>query len=120
MAEINFPRRREDGSFIVFARFSTLDLAIVELVQDFLKAWMRANNPWIRVWRSDTIWEERLDFDSEFLSEPRVDCEPGGLHFSVVLEGRPSSTRWKDWAVLMVGDISTVFPEVKFERFDSK
>ena len=39
--------------------------------------------------------------------------------FAVVFEGRPSSRRWKDWAVRLVDEISTVFPETKFERFQS-
>jgi hypothetical protein len=119
MAEIKFPRRHGDQSFTVFARFSTSDHAILALVRDYVKAWIRANSTWTRIWRSDVIREERLDFYSEFLSEPRVEEGPGESSFSVVLEGRPSATRWKDWAVFLVGDISTVFPEVQFERFES-
>ena len=119
MAEVKFPRQHDDGSFVVLARFSTADHAILALVRDYIKAWMRANSTWTRIWRSDAIEEERLDFYSEFVSEPRVEDESGGSSFSVVLEGRPSATRWKDWAVFIVSDISRVFPEVKFERFES-
>ena len=80
---------------------------------------MSVNNPWNRIWRSSTIWVERLDFYSEFLAEPRVQAESGAAtSFSVVFEGKPSATRWKDWTVFIVNDISTVFPEIKFERFD--
>ena len=119
MTEIKFPKRRDDQSFVVFARFSTSDSAIVALVRDYVKAWVRANSTWARIWRSDVIREERLDFYSEFLSEPRFEDGPGESAFSVVLDGRPDASRWKDWAVFLVGDIERMFPEVKFERFES-
>lgn len=119
MAKIKFPKRRDDKSFVVYARFRTSNHAILALVRDYLKAWTKANSTWTRVWRSDVIKEERLEFYSEFLLEPRVEAGPGESSFSVVLEGRPCATRWKDWTVFLVGDISRVFPEVKFERFDS-
>jgi hypothetical protein len=119
MTQIKFPKRRGDQSFMVFARFSTSDPAIVTLVRDYLKVWLRANSTWIRIWRSNEIREERLDFHSEFLSEPRLEDGPLKSAFSVVLEGRPDASRWKDWAVFLVGDIEKIFPEVKFDRFES-
>jgi hypothetical protein len=119
MTEARFPKRRDDGSFVVFVRFSTSDDAISSLVVDYLKAWVRANKTWIRIWRSDSIEEERLEFDSEFLSLPRVETDPEGGFLRVVLEGRPSATRWKDWAAFMVGDLSKTFPELQFIGFDS-
>jgi len=121
MTEVRFPRRREDGSFTVLARFSVSDDAIIPLLYDYVQSWIRANSTWIRIWRSNRITEERWDFYSEFLSEPRVRVDPESRSFSIVLEGRPSATtRWKDWAVYLVDDISRMFPEAKFERFESQ
>src|SRR6266704_883473 len=119
MAENEFPKRRGDQSFVLFAHFSTSDPGIIPLVRDYVKAWVRANKIWTRIWRSNVIREERLDFNSEFLSEPRVDNGPGQSALSVVLEVRPSARWWKDWAGFLVSDIAKVFPEVKFERFES-
>ena len=119
MSEINFPKRHGDGSFSVYARFTMSDPSIRPLVQDYVKAWLRANCNWTRVWRSKVIEEERLDFHSDFLLEPRVEDGGDGISFSVVFEGRPSAKRWKDWLIHFVHDIRTVFQEVKFERFDS-
>jgi hypothetical protein len=103
----------------VFARFSIADRAILPLVREYVSAWTRANRTWTRIWRSNVITVEQMDFNSEFLSEPRLKVEPGDTSFSVVLEGRSSATRWKDWAVFLVDDISKVFPEVSFDRFKS-
>jgi hypothetical protein len=73
----------------------------------------------VRVWRSNVIREERLDFYSDFLSEPRIEADSEGRSFSVILESRPSATWWKDWAVYMLDDMSKVFPEANFEGFES-
>jgi hypothetical protein len=118
VSTVRFPKRRDDGSFAVIAEFTTSDTTIISLVNDFVKAWIRVNHSWIRIWRSDSIEEEYLDFYREFSSDPRVEVESEGA-FCVVFEGRPSATRWKDFAVYMVKDISTVFPEVKFVKFAS-
>jgi hypothetical protein len=80
---------------------------------------MRANSTRTRIWRSNVIREERLDFYSDFRSEPRVEDGPGQSAFSLVMEGRPRAKSWKDWVVFLLGDIARVFPEVKFERFQS-
>ena len=119
MNEINFPKPHGDGAFSVYARFTISDPSILPLVQDYVKVWLRANCTWTRIWRSNVIEEERLDFYSDFISEPRFENDGDGVSFSVVLEGRPSARCWKDWVVHLVHDITTVFQEVKFERFDS-
>jgi hypothetical protein len=85
-------------------------------VRDYVKAWVKANSIWTRIWRSNVIREERLDFYSEFSSEPRVDNGPGESSFSVVFEGRPTARLWKDWLVFFVGEVVKVFPEIRFER----
>jgi hypothetical protein len=120
MRGVKFPKRRDDGSFVVVARFTVSDRTVLALVRDYVKAWVRAHGTWIRLWRSNSIEEERLQFDSEFQGEPRVEAAPDGSSFFLLLEGRPSATRWKDWVVLMANDISNVFPEVKFEGFESE
>jgi hypothetical protein len=73
----------------------------------------------VRVWRSNVIREERLDFYSDFLSEPRIEADSEGRSFSVILESRPSATWWKDWAAYMLDDMSKVFLEANFEGFES-
>jgi hypothetical protein len=115
MTAIRFPKRRADGSFTVGARFATRNPAITGLVHDYVAAWMRANRTWVRIWRSNTITEERWDFDSEFLTDPRVEAAPDGKTFSIVFEGRPSATRWKDWVVYLAHDISTADSVRAFE-----
>ena len=119
MSEIKFPKRLADNSFVVFARFSAPDPAISALVRDYLKAWIDVNGTWARIWRSNVITVERLEFHSEFSSEPRVEEGADGYAFSIVWEGKPAATRWKDWVVFLVDDVSKVFPEVKFEAFDT-
>jgi hypothetical protein len=120
MPEINFPKRNDDQSFTVFAQFTTSDPAVPNLVQDYVKVWTRVNSNWTRIWRSNVIREESLDFYSEFQAEPRVEHGIGETSFSVVLEGRPTATRWKDWAVFLIDDILRVFHEVKFEQFEQR
>ena len=119
MREIKFPKRNSDQTFVIFARFSMSNNGILGLVRDYVKAWVRANATWVRIWRSNVIKEERLDFFKDFVSAPTVEDGPGQNSFSILLKGRADATRWKDWAVLLVDDISTVFPEIKFEKFDS-
>ena len=119
MAEIQFPKRQGDQSFVLFARFSTSDPEIIALVRDYVKVWVKANSTWTRIWRSNVIREERLDFYSEFSSEPHVDNGPGEFAFSVVIEARPTASVWKDWLVFFVGEMVKVFPEVRFERYES-
>jgi hypothetical protein len=116
---IKFPKRRDDQSFAVAAIFSLTDSAVVSLVRAYTGAWVRANERWSRIWRSNTIEVEELDFDSEFLAIPRIEQLAGESTFAVVFECRLSSTRWKDWMMHMVDDLSRVFPEAKFERFES-
>lgn len=119
MPKLKFPSRNDDRPLIVFAKFNTTNHTILSQVGDYVKAWTRANSTWTRIWRSDVITEERLDFYSEFLSEPRIEDADKETTFSVVLQVRPRATRWKDWAVFLVNDISKVFPEVKFDRFET-
>src|SRR5262249_10238829 len=119
MIAATFPRRRDDGSFLVLARFTTSGVGSIALIAEYLQAWARANRVWYRIWRSDHIEEERLEFSAEFLSEPRIEMGADESSFSIVLEGRPTATRWKDWAVLLVDDVQRLFPEAKFKRFES-
>jgi hypothetical protein len=103
-------------SFLVIARFHT-EAPVSAPVSDYVQAWLRASRIWSRIWRSNSIEEEQLEFYAEFSSEPRVETEASGL--AVVLDGRPEATRWKDFGVLMVDDISKAFPEVRFVGFES-
>jgi hypothetical protein len=119
MIQPTFPKRRADQSFVIVARFTTSNLETIALVTDYLKAWTRANRIWYRIWRSDRIEEERLEFSSEFFSEPRIESGADVASFSIILEGRPTAARWKDWVVLLVDDVQRLFPEVKFDRFES-
>ena len=120
MSKIEFPTRRGDQSFVVLASFIISEPEITVLVRDYVKAWMRANRTWTRIWRSNVIVEERLDFDSEFLMEPELKHTHGADTFSIVFAGRPTATRWKDWLVFLVDDLTKLFPEVKFEGFESR
>ena len=119
MIEFQFPKRRSDQAFILSAQFTTSRPELVSLVRDYVKAWIGAYSTWIRIWRSNVIIVERLDFYAEFLSEPRVENGSGEITFSLVMEGRPTAKLWKDWAAYLISDITKTFPEVRFERFDS-
>ncbi len=119
MTEIKFPRKRDDGSFTIAASFSTPDEKTVALVREYLGAWTRANKTWTRIWRSETICEERLEFDEEFSAEPTLERGVDALRFAIVLQGRTSARRWKDWLVFLTDDLCKVFPEIKFEGFNS-
>jgi hypothetical protein len=113
-----FPLRRSDGSFVVSARFTVTDDALLPLVSDYLTAWIRANHTWIRIWRSSAIHEERLEFSTDFSSPPHLRHDgPGRL--SILLVGRPGASNWKDWATFLVKDLCSVFSEITFEGFGS-
>lgn len=119
MSEPRFPKRREDGSFSLLIRFSTSDETIRGLVLAYLQAWVRANQTWVRIWRSDSIEEERLEFGLEFSENLSVEADARLKTLTVVLEGKATARRWKDWAAFLVNDLSTVFPELRFEGLDS-
>jgi hypothetical protein len=117
MPEAIFPKRRDDGSFAVAAIFSVSDDAVVRLVGDYATRWVRANQTWTRIWRADSIEEERLEFLNDFASEPRLESKVGQLAFTFT--GRPGSKRWKDWLVRFVDELTKVFAEVQFQGFES-
>ena len=116
---MKFPKRKTDDAFVVFARFSGADPQVIALARDYVKAWMRANSSWTRIWRSNVIREETLEYSMEFLSEPRVEHVAGENSFAVVFEGRATAKMWKDWLVFFVSDFEKIFPEVRFDRFES-
>jgi hypothetical protein len=74
---------------------------------------------WVRIWRSDGIQEECLQFYDDFSGAPRIETSDGGRHFSVVWDGRPASRWWKDWVARFVDELVRVFHEITFDRFDS-
>jgi hypothetical protein len=119
MSKLKLPSRNNDQPFVVFARFTTTNRRVLALIRDYIKAWIKANAIWTRIWRSDVITEERMDFYSEFLSEPRIEEADDQASFSIILDVRPHATRWKDWAVFLVNDLSKVFHEIKFDRFET-
>ncbi|MFZ5895026.1 MAG: hypothetical protein ACOY0T_28460 [Myxococcota bacterium] len=119
MTEARFPKKRDDGSFTVLALFSTSDENVVPLVRAYVEAWVRANQTWTRIWRSNCIEVERLEFSSEFASEPRVEDGNEKLRFAIVFDGRPSALRWKDWIAFLLDELRRVFHEIKFEGFES-
>src|SRR5690349_17300598 len=81
-----------DKSLVVFALFRTSKRSILTLVRDYVKAWTRVNSTWVRIWRSNVIREERLNYYSEFQAEPYVEDESEET-FSIVFEVRPNATR---------------------------
>src|SRR4051794_337463 len=102
MTDVRFPKRRGDGTFVVAARCSISDPEVLPLVDDYLQAWMKANSTWVRIWRSHVIWEERLDFYSDFLKNPSIEVDHEKRSFTIVFERRASATRWRDWTVYIV------------------
>jgi hypothetical protein len=118
MADLVFPSTTGDQPITVVAKFSTRNDSIVSLVSDYVKAWTRANKIWTRIWRSNIVWEEKLELDTDFSSDPRVIQGTLLGSFSIVLEVRPHSSRWKDWMARLMGEISRVFHEIKLEGFE--
>jgi hypothetical protein len=122
-SKVRFPPIRTEGPFTVRALFHTTFDAMVDLVRDYVEAWSRANRTWVRIWRSNTIEVERLDFCAEFSSDPRVDID-GAQRFAISFEGKAlpgaksSTRRWKDWIVRLVDSLSKVFPEIELKRFE--
>jgi hypothetical protein len=119
MSDQKFPKLRSDGMFTVAARFTVADDSVIALVREYVNAWVNANRVWTRIWRSNSIEQEQLAFDSEFSSPPRVESKSSGTSVLVIFEGRPSAKRWKDWVVFLADDISRIFPELKFDGFES-
>jgi hypothetical protein len=121
MADVRFPEKREDGSFTVAARFAVSDAGgIAPLVRDYVAAWTQANRSWTRIWRADVVREEYLEFSADFSTDPFVEAGAGATMLAILLEGKPMAHHWKDWAVRLVDDLSKVFPELQFERFESR
>ena len=118
MADLVFPSKIGDQPIAVVVNFSTGNDSIVSLVSDYLKAWTRVNKVWTRIWRSNVVWEEQMEFDADFSSDPRVIRGKAPGLFSIVLDVRPHSNRWKDWMVRLVDEISRVFHEIKFDGFE--
>ena len=121
MTNIKFPKRREDGSFTVLAKFAASgpDALPVDLLRDYVAAWTRAHRSWVRIWRSDVIDEEPMVLAAEFSCDPRVEVGYRGHALAIVFEGNPSAQRWKDWVVMLVDDVVRMFFELKFEGFES-
>lgn len=117
---VRFPSRRADGTFSVRAHFTVSDPSLVLLVRDYVSCWMRSNRVWVRIWRSDRIEEERLEYGSEFASDPVVEWDEKSTNgsFSILFECPASATMWKDWTVRLVRDVEVVFPEVKCIGFE--
>jgi hypothetical protein len=113
-----FPKKNGDEPFSLNAVFAISDPSVVSLVRAYVDAWARANQTWVRIWRSDDIVVEELEFESEFLSAPKVSPGGGGSHFTIAFECRPSATRWKDWTIYLADEVQRIFPEVKLERFE--
>jgi hypothetical protein len=116
MSESKFPKRRPDGSFRVVARFNTT-ADVSGLMADYVRAWTRAMPVWVRIWRSASIQEERLEFATEFSAVPSVEAD--NQEISLIFEAKPTASRWKDWTSFLIEDILTVFPEVTFLGFES-
>lgn len=116
---VKFPRRRGDGTFTVLAYCTVSAPEVVPLVGAYVNAWVEANRRWVRIWRSNVITVEHLELAADFVKDPQVEkAVPGSL--CVVFEGSATSTRWKDWAVRLIDEVCKVFPEVLFERFESR
>ena len=82
-----------------------------------MRAWTRATPVWIRIWRSASIEEERLEFAEEFFAVPSVEAHEREI--GLIFEAKPTASQWKDWAIFLIEDILKVFPEVTFLRFES-
>jgi len=117
---VQFPQRRADGSFAVRAKFTTDGPSVAHLVRDYVDCWVRSNRVWVRIWRSDVISEERLEFASEFASDPTVEWDATGADgaFSIRFECVAAASMWKDWIVRLARDIEVVFPEVRNTGFE--
>src|SRR5689334_11832230 len=118
MPDLRLPERRVDGSFMVRIWFATSDLGALALMRDYLAAWLRAHPTWVRIWRSDAIHEEDLEFTTDFLAGPRLEVGPEENLFAVVLEARPLTLRWREWAEFLAEDLLRVFPELTLEGFE--
>jgi hypothetical protein len=84
-----FPIRREDGSVTVAARFSMYDPATRTVVEERVAEWVRQKHE-----------DEHIDLTEDLASRPRV-LPVGEESLEVVFEGKPGSTRWRDWMVLV-------------------
>jgi hypothetical protein len=107
--EINFPKKRLDGSFCIeiTLHVNTKDgKGLATRITSWLKEWTQRNRYW-------NLFEENLDFFNDFAEAPT--CAARTQESLVVrVEGRPKFTkRWKDWIVLkLLKDLQAQFDEI--------
>jgi hypothetical protein len=118
MSRLLFPRRRPDGSFTIHATFSTSNLSQLPQIRLFVDSWIKANDPW-STQTPGFIPDDQLAFSQAYFGPPNMEIHDDGSRFTLVWEGRPQSTRWKDWLVYLAHDICDAFEGVAVEEIRS-
>ena len=104
MRDSRFPARRDDGSASVAVRLRSERPGVADMIADALKNWV------------DERKRQGVDLMLDLRAEPQLVVRSEGL-FDVVLDGLPSSSRWKNWMVLLTQFLLSEVPGVTFECF---
>lgn len=96
MSQVRFPKRREDGSVSVAARFTFDAPFAVEAAEATLRKWIAQHAT------------ETGDPTEDLVSEPYVVVRDQRT-LDVVFDGLPGSPRWKDWMVALSQEMTAVY-----------
>jgi hypothetical protein len=91
LTSVVFPRRRDDGSFTIRVRFSSLECAGV--VRDVVASWIDRK-----------IHQDDVDLLRDFSRFPHVEVARSA-QVDVVFDGRADSRMWKDWMVQLTAEL---------------
>jgi len=103
MSGARFPRKRDDGSLSVAARFSVSNPATCGRIEDYVTGWVHG----VMI-RSDLL--------EDLSTLPRV-VTRGETLVDVVFDAEPGSRRWKDWMVCLARDLKSWNTSITFECF---
>ncbi len=104
MSEGFFPRRRDDGSSAVAARFTAVAPDARRQLVEAVAGWVAAKE------------ELGVDFAQDLLRPLRVEVDAVG-YLVVIADGRPGRRLWKDWLVYLVRHLQDSLPAVRFSGF---
>lgn len=103
MVQARFPKKRDDGSVHVAARFRIETSTAVGLARDLLRAWLAEQQAAGATWAEDLV------------SEPLIAVRDQDV-MDVVFEGRSGVARWKDWMVSVSQQLAKL-PGLRFDCF---
>lgn len=104
MSQARFPTTRDDGSVSVAARFNFDEPLAVDAVGATVRCWIAQREA------------ETIDLTADLATDPHVVVRDEHT-LDVVFDGRPGSSRWKDWMVALTQEMASTLSNVRFDCF---